>query len=295
MNSKTDLVESVRGLSRLMRPTYSAGLLLQDDDLTQAVAYTRDLSRLLFRTLFGCGVLCGLTVGEPTEACGKLTIVVHKGVALACTGDPIEVPNQQTIVIDLCTAAATPDPNAPTDLWLVLCRYDKCCSPRTSSCTPDDEQPICVCTRERDGFEIRVLDKQPDCACQCSPVGQSGPSAMASLVAKKTATAKKKTAAAAKKVKLAHVKLALPVKEADVKNCCDYIECGDCYKPHYDGECACDCCCDCVVLAHLQRESDQNDTDWSVDHSVRRFVRPVLMRDPQIKRDQDEAKEPQED
>jgi hypothetical protein len=43
----------------LIRPTYSPGLLLEDDDLTAGVSYTRGLTQLLFRSLFGCGVICG--------------------------------------------------------------------------------------------------------------------------------------------------------------------------------------------------------------------------------------------
>jgi hypothetical protein len=36
-----------------------------------------------------------------------------------------------------------------------------------------------------------------------------------------------------------------------------------------------------VLLARLERP-DVEKPDWAADHSVRRFVRPVLMRDPQV-------------
>jgi hypothetical protein len=36
-----------------------------------------------------------------------------------------------------------------------------------------------------------------------------------------------------------------------------------------------------VLLARLERP-DPAEPDWIADHRVRRFVRPVLMRDPQV-------------
>jgi hypothetical protein len=50
------------GTSTLTRATFSPGMLLQHADLEQLNSYTRDLSRLLFKSLFGCGVICGLKV-----------------------------------------------------------------------------------------------------------------------------------------------------------------------------------------------------------------------------------------
>ena len=59
----------------------------------------------------------------------------------------------------------------------------------------------------------------------------------------------------------------------------------ECYKDHYNGICACNCAdCDCdsewVVLAALKDTGTDEAPSWKPDHSVRRFVRPVLMRDP---------------
>ncbi|MEI9852768.1 MAG: hypothetical protein WDN24_20060 [Sphingomonas sp.] len=61
-------------IGQIERPLYAPGLILQDSDLTAAVDYTRELNRLLFRTLFGCGVICGLRVGI-REDCG-LTVTI---------------------------------------------------------------------------------------------------------------------------------------------------------------------------------------------------------------------------
>src|SRR4051794_19866432 len=74
----------------LERPRYSSGLILEDRDLTAAVEYTRDLNRLLFRNLFGCGVICGLIV-KVDEHCG-LRVTVGAGLALDGCGDAVQVP-----------------------------------------------------------------------------------------------------------------------------------------------------------------------------------------------------------
>jgi hypothetical protein len=287
MNTKSKIVDPVRGLSTLMRPTYSPGLLLQDDDLTQAVNYTRQLSRLMFRTLFGCGVMCGLVVDPPTTVCGKLSVTIHKGVALDCSGDPIEVPQTQTILIDFCTADGQQQDF--TQLWFVLCPYDKCCGPRTASCSSDEPQPLTVCTRERDGFEIRVLQQPPDCACGCESLEQ--PSAPHLIFEKKLGKVPSALGGL-------HVGGAGSGSgsggsgsgsggSANTPCQCLCVECQrdvtnqeDCYYDHYAGNCNCDCCdCDCVVLAVANQDPSGV---WTVDHSVRRFVRPVLMRDPQV-------------
>src|SRR5262245_26027931 len=114
MNDNSKLAKPIRSLSSLVRPKYSPGLLLQDDDLTAAVSYTRNLSRLMFRTLFGCGVLCGLRVHPPTLECGKLCFDIDKGNALTCLGDPVEVGAAQQLCIDTCE---TP---LPCRIWLAV-------------------------------------------------------------------------------------------------------------------------------------------------------------------------------
>src|SRR5438477_12454528 len=84
-------------LSSLQRPRFSPGLLLEDEDLNAGVNYTRDLTRLLFKSLFGCGVICGLQVkARPTCKGSRLEITVPKGLAFDCLGNPLEVPVSQT-------------------------------------------------------------------------------------------------------------------------------------------------------------------------------------------------------
>src|SRR5689334_19124378 len=159
--TRNSQIVAQKGLSTLVRAKFGPGMLLQHDDLEQLNAYTRELSRLMFRSLFGCGVICGLVVRGEAK-CGRLYVTVSAGVALDCCGDPVYVPQAQSIVVDEHC-----DPDVPSPLWIVLCGTAKCCAPRASMCAPDEDEAASACTRERDGFEIRVLRDKPACACQC--------------------------------------------------------------------------------------------------------------------------------
>ena len=146
MSTKAFLVDPVRGNSTLVRPRYSAGLLLRDDDLTAGVDYTRNLSRLLFRSFFGCGVVCGLKVSVKEGCGGKIIVTIAEGVGLACSGDPIHVPQPVAVTLDPCSGKKIPD-----KMWVTLCLTDRNCAPRTSLCACDDETSN-VSTREIAGF-----------------------------------------------------------------------------------------------------------------------------------------------
>jgi hypothetical protein len=242
MNATKDTIDSVKGTSTLVRAKFGPGMLLQHEDLEQLNAYTRELSRLMFRSLFGCGVVCGLVVTSETK-CGKAAVTVAPGVALDCDGDPIHLPKAQSLTIDdEC------NPEIPARLWVILCSNTKCCSPRTPVCTSDDDESPKACTRERDGFELRIVSKLPPCICGCPEQARPDPN----------------------------------------DNEC---RCADprlpCYRDHYAGKCGChggeecECSCDCVLLAQLDKPSREGEP-WTVEHRVRRFVRPVLMRDPEV-------------
>src|ERR1043166_1163206 len=115
MNGNNPTVSSVKGFSTLVRPKFGPGMRRQHDDLEQLSDYTRDLSRLLFRSFFGCGVVCGLCVKVQGQ-CGKMMVTVSPGLALDCTGDPIYVPKEQSLPIeDDCSG------NQQGPLWVLLC------------------------------------------------------------------------------------------------------------------------------------------------------------------------------
>jgi hypothetical protein len=267
MSGSNATVNSVRGTSTLVRPRFEPGMLLQHEDLDQLSAYTRELNQLMFRSLFGCGVVCGLVV-KTDQSCGKDYIVVGSGLALDSCGNPIYLPKDQRVVIDEHC-----DQNLAPPLWVILCRTSKCCAPRTAICASDDDETTSVCTREREGFEIRVVRRRPLCVCQCeSPDDQAGAPDDAADDAADDGYPDDGTpdAIAARNA----------TRSVDPRL--------DCYRDHYLGQCGCDCddcaggsCdCDCVLLALLER--DEVGDPWTADHSVRRFIRPLLMRDPQV-------------
>src|ERR1043166_3552764 len=152
---------SQQGLSSVQRPRFSPGLLLEDEDLTAGVDYTRNMMRLLFQSLFGCGVICGLEV-TAVRTCNrrKLKVTIDPGVALDCSGNPIWVPKGQVVSYDPdCTTL-------PEWIWVTVCYIEKCCRPKDVSCSPDDDSHV-VQTRAYDGFEIKLYDQRPECACSC--------------------------------------------------------------------------------------------------------------------------------
>lgn len=244
MSGANNVCSNGKGLSTLVRPRFGPGMLLQHDDLEQLSTYTRELNRLMFRSFFGCGVICGLVV-VPDENCGKVCVTVGAGLALDCCGNPVYVPKKTSVAVD-----ENCDPNLEPPLYVLLCGTTKCCAPRTSMCATDDDDVSSQCTRERDAFEIRIVRDRPTCACGCDdPKGDE----------KETKT-----------------------EDSDCW-CVDPTD--PCYKDHYAGICDCDCgecsggSCDCILLAILDKDADGN---WIADHRVRRFIRPVLMRDPQV-------------
>lgn len=250
MNKQNVTVASHKEKSTLVRPKFGPGMLLQHEDLDLTSTYTQELSRLMFRSLFGCGVICGLVVKTKSN-CDKVDVIVEAGVGLDCSGYPIYVQKDQRFTLD--------DKCAQTPLWVVLCGTVTCCAPRTSACASDDDEAPAVCTRERDGFEIKVVSERPKCVCGCKDPEdrKSGVDLLLDT-----------------ECKCVNPKL-------------------ECYETHYDGKCGCncdecsDCNCQCILLARLDKSGnteskDEGASEWDADHSVRRFIRPVLMRDPQL-------------
>lgn len=239
-----------KAMSTLVWPKFGPGMLLEHGDLELLPAYTRELNRMMFRSLFGCGVVCGLRV-DAGEHCGKLRITIACGLAIDCEGDPVYVPKAQVVDVDVDC-----ERTIEGLLYVVLCGTTKCCAPRASMCAADDDEGPPACTRERDAFEIRVLEEPTSCGC-----------------------------------------LEPPTDNAHRSEC----KCVDpehpCYTAHYAGicgchdkdsgdDCGCECHCDCIVLARIARSTADRTKPWASDHSVRRFVRPVLMRDPVVEEQQ---------
>jgi hypothetical protein len=162
----------VSGHSQLVRPHYSQGLMLQDDDLAQAVDYSRELNRLLFHKLLGCGVVCGLEIRLHNDGC-KVWISIAPGLALDGSGQPVDVPEPQTIELGKhCD-------DLSGERWVVVRRQEHSCMPRGLACNPEDDAHATVYTRVRDGFEIRLVDKDRRagaCGCEVPQPGQDNDS-----------------------------------------------------------------------------------------------------------------------
>ena len=254
MSGNNDLITKLTGASTLERAKFAPGMLLRHDDLEQLNIYPRELSRLLFRSLFGCGVVCGLVVQPPEDKCDKIWVRVSSGLALDCSGDPIHVPKDSEWL------AFDPEKCKDNKVYVVLCGTVTGCSPRTSACASDDEESSPTPSREKDGYEIRIVRDLRGCVCACL---EEPPENLAPELAKEPEC---------------------PCVGPD----------HPCYLAHYEGKCGCDagkdcdCCCDCVVLARLDKS---DDGEWTVYHGVRRFVRPVLMRDREAERDHKRAVE----
>jgi hypothetical protein len=240
MSTNNQPIVAKKGVSTLSRARFGPGMLLQHDDLEQLSVYTRELNRLMFRSLFGCGVVCGLVVKPQTKGESILTVTVTSGLALDCQGDPIHVPQEQTITVDLQCVADVKD-----EIWVVVCGTVKCCAPRASMCASDDDETTSACTREWDAFEIRLMRSAPK-GCGCVKPDKKNP----------------------------------PPDDP----CWCVNPQNECYRNHYAGECECCEGCgagDCVVLARLVKAKAGREPGWTAAHEVRRFVRPVLMRDRQ--------------
>ncbi|MFP3643373.1 hypothetical protein [Paraburkholderia sp. SIMBA_054] len=250
----TKLPATVSGTASLIRPSFSAGLLLQDDDLTQIVAYVRDMSRRFFRTLFGCGVMCGFEITSTVE-CGKLKIVVGQGLALDCEGDIIELRQPQTIEIDPTCGLPI-----PPEVWISICHKERSCAPRDVLCSDTEGDTASTATRIREGYEIQLLAERPKCVCGCCE-----------RKAHAEDEPKPEDASANAEDEREGQREGFLARPRD-----------PCYSEHYAGKCACDCECECVLLARLSYVKGQGDvaSDVAIDYDVRRFVRPALIRDP---------------
>lgn len=140
----------VCGTSSMIRPRFGPGMLLQHEDLEQIVEYTTGIYRLLFRSLLGCGVVCGLEVSLDDDTNPK-SFKINLGIALECEGYVIEVPKQQAMIFGDIT-------NLPNFGLIVLKRCKpKPCATRIVVCS-DGDQSSTLPTREFEGFEIEIVE-----------------------------------------------------------------------------------------------------------------------------------------
>jgi hypothetical protein len=229
-------VGHVKQASDVGYPQFTPGQMLHHSDLAALAEYTRELSRLALRALFGCGVVCGLCVKWRLKCEDRLEVTVEPGIALDCAGDLVQVPRSTTVVA--CDDKAVAEAK---ELWVVLRGSQKACAPRVSACGCDDdgEQLPAPFTRLQYFYEVQLLRDRPKGSC-----GRTPPSPA----------------------------------QSEGKEVPPYVDPqADAQPPYYGASCA-RCDCEWIVLARLNRQDPKSK--WQVQHEVRRFVRPVPMRDP---------------
>jgi hypothetical protein len=258
---------SYQGWSSLQRPVYSPGLLLEDEDLNAGIAYTQGLMRLMLKSLFGCGVICGLDVSVTSSCQGtKRKLVVAPGIAVDGDGNLIEVtkPWGHEFGPDC-------DDGWPGRLWVVLCYREKCCRPKDVTCAADGDTQSAQ-TRVRAGFEIAIWEKLPACTCRCTTGAEDDEPEEGDGDCGCGGRAKARVEASAG-------------SDRQRKDTSATDEPCPCYADHFKGVCGCECC-KCVVLAKvidpatlIDKDEDGNELKppiVKVDSSMVRRVRPVL-------------------
>ena len=260
----------------LERPRYSPGLILEDSDLTSAVDYTRELNRLLFRSLFGCGVICGLTVGIDYD-CG-LRVTVAPGLGLDGCGDPLHLTGPVTLELGrregvLPAQGVQGPPERTKNFWVIACAGEKQCAPRALVCDTDDLDGLRQPTRTRASVDISISFDPPNCGCMCRPL-----SPMTDEERERFAK---------------HLLEPQDGGDGEEERPPEH----DCHQAHREEpgctpDCGCGSACSCgccIVLAWVhwfEPEGDITLGGWGVLHNgVRRFVRPALLPDPMRFRD----------
>lgn len=167
----TKMIAKADGRGSLSRPNFASGQLLEDDDLNAGVAYTRNVVRLLLRSVFGAGIVCGLKVEANRLEGTSINVIVSPGVAFDCAGHVIEVEAPKTLALGGCDTTFT------HPLWVTL-YYDECPSrPREVSCDSGcDKSAQTVSTRLHEGFRIEIVEaeKSPEGACRSAEVPAAG-------------------------------------------------------------------------------------------------------------------------
>jgi hypothetical protein len=254
-----------KGWGTLERPLYTPGLLLEDEDLTSGVNYTRRLTQLLFSSLFGCGVICGLRVGAVAECGGRhLKVTVEKGLGLDCFGNPIEVP---------APVAVTYDPGCdkfPPSIWVVACYSDGDCAPRELSCCDAGEDR--ANTRRKAGYEIKLYGSQPKCVCSCEKPVEKRPHGDGDCRCPPQANVPRDQTAAEG-----------PSEDTPAS----ILDCeggwSKCYDDHFNGVCSCGCGCNCILIGKIDLELGEDGSifkgiankDKIYEHV--RKIRPMLV------------------
>ena len=118
----------------------------------------------MFRSLFGCGVVCGLVVKPDGSAARTRSPSARPGARLLAAIRSTCRRTQRIVVDEDCDRRSRDD-----QLWVVLCGTAKCCAPAHADVpVATTTRWTSMCTRERDGFEIRVVADRPNAPARAS-------------------------------------------------------------------------------------------------------------------------------
>jgi hypothetical protein len=165
-------------------------------------------------------------------------------------------------------------------------RFEHHCMPRELTCPPEAGGQSAAKTRSIDCFEIAAFQDTPGNACGCPPPPKR--STAAPSVAGAAGGAAPEGATSDRKPLEARV--VAPVFRL-ARTAGDGADFPQCYVGDITGKCNCDCCSsEWVVIAALARPaatstntgttgtgSQLDMITWTVDYSVSRFIRPVLL------------------
>ena len=143
------------GLECLCRPRFFAGQLLTEEDLNRLDHYIVAKQKLHNRYLHGWGVVCGLDV--VCDVCGKGSVIVRSGYALAPCGEDVIVCKDSRVpvceLIDACREVTDPDCLAPT--------IDRGCD------DPVQQWILAICYDETPSRGVAPLKSSCGCGCGC--------------------------------------------------------------------------------------------------------------------------------
>lgn len=137
--------------------TFRDGMIVTADDLDAAVRHPTSLLLTVFRSFFGCGVVCGLELRPKQAGGGGWVLCVDRGVAIDGHGHPIELCS--AVDLDLSPEACACEP--PPDKVCIAVRRITSDEAPHDACTCDLDEPRFDCRRVRDHVLVKAFT-QPE-------------------------------------------------------------------------------------------------------------------------------------
>jgi hypothetical protein len=156
---------------------FTDGMLVTAEDLTAAMNYPLSVAQVLWRSFFGCGIVCGLELADTTYA-GRtgdyddarevecppersFVIRVNPGVALGCDGYPIEL--CESVKLDLSPDRCACPIEGETVKFIAIRRTTAQETPRADcGCGGGGADPALQCSRTRDLVLVQAFDSHED-------------------------------------------------------------------------------------------------------------------------------------